>query len=1312
MGDYKDKKQKVEKAVRQNIDLKVSEIQRSKSISDIPGRMTTGPARNAARHSAVMDRLNRSMDLILEEYDNVEPGGEEHADLPLLNMPLQQDLNAKDQHPDINAGDVSAQHVNAHNLNAQPVNVQNDQIQHAQDDQAQQEIELSQTYIYNFTRNAAAVKNDSRLFGDSWRMDMVKKSIDKVTAIGETPIGKSTNVEALKAIALDAYNELVTYCNEYLGARKKGKKDKGTRYERVSALCESAKLNMKQIASLEDNTIFSFFIDQQTRKNLNDFLSHDQIIRPVGAENGNAALKRELTKIQEREHGKLSEYLDYFKLINSNRMVTVLSQYTKLQHEKMSATEAEFNSQKQALINSCQAVLEEAREISGRGAYLNSNKVRREYANKILKQLNWENKRLENITFATHAPNAMQHWDKVFEGDREIIVTPEMSLRKKGFVVDGEIEFPAKCYKLEKTIVDGHEETTGKLSDEYKGLESSKKSTGAKATYMMASLLGQSKLFAEVKDARIINPVKTRFGKTGTEMLKGSVQSGYTFNDSGITMSEALTMAKKLDYNLIYSKTAMEQISVIRLMDVICGQLNRDESSLRVEVNTGSREGENYLIITGVKAIKNEISFGTAKFDDININSEHSTLKPLLNNKTGKLDLRIYDTGFADKLIATDTDKLIEDFRKSDLLNAEQIDALKDRLTRVKQALEDDKKDEHSFRNSLEATKKLNKYYDPATTPEKKLSIESFIGREIEHLYSRENNSYYNPALFMNSGNTNELNSDFINASDKNKDVQKAPQKNAEANENAPVQAPQNYIEREKDKNDPWDADTFDSTLVDVDFANKKIDGNFNSVKARIEAVQKARKLAAEDLLVAKKIPEDSVHHKIMLMMNTYSTLSMTGQTASCAGKHFKDLDDVLKILNKDRLKPEELFKPDDQMSALLKSMSISDSLHYLENYVVHTSKKMIHDRLEELKLIPGGQKTSVQLFEEMRLKEYEKLFMDTDGRMIIPDRINAEENEFQILDADNKVVDQSRIRDEKDEVLFPHPPCIQDIGQGQLGDCYLIASMATLAEHKPDFFQKHMKDEGSTVCVCLYKSGRPFYVRVNKSTVLNSKGHTAYATGPLWVRMYEKAFMISGLYAKEKTGEQGEAFDRLTREGKRSYDSIRAGNSGIALYVMTGKNFETFGIDVDSTAATGKDRRVVTEDGTIEFDGNINAVISATLNKLTDAQNSGKMITAATRENFIQNVGKAVGGNESIERGIASSHTYTVLGLEKNANGISYVRIRNPWGGGRIQSVRNELTGNVSFKKDKHGFGSFLIDISSFVIYFESISITKKIKD
>ncbi len=1275
MGDYINGKQKVKKEDRQKIALKVSEIQRSKSVSDIPGRMTTGPALNKGRHSEILDRLNSSMDLVLEEYDNVEPGGEEPAYFPVLNKALQQNIN----------------------------------------DQGQKEIELSQTSINIFADNAAAVKHDSRLFGDSWRMDMVKKSIDKVTAIGEMPIGKGTNVETLKAIALDAYNELVIYCSEYLNARKKGKKDKGTRYERVNALSESAKLNMKQIASLSDDTLSSFFIGSQTKKSLKEFLSYDQIIRPAEIQNGNAALKRELTKIHEREHGKLSEYLDYFKRIKSTRMVTVLSQYTKLQRQKMSATEAEFNTQKQALMDSCRAVLEEAREISGRSAYLNSNKVRREYANKILKQLNWENKRLETITFATHGPKAIQRWDKAFEGDREIIVTPEMSLRKKGFVVDGEIEFPAKCYKLEKTIVNGHEETTGKLSDEYKGLEGSKKSTGSKATYMMASLLGQSKLFAEVKDARIINPVKTRFDKNGNDMLKGSVQSGYTFNNSGITMSEALTMAKQLGYNLIYSKDAMQQISVIRLMDVICGQLNRDESSLRVEVKTGSREGENYLIITGVRAIKNEMSFGTAKFDDINIKGEYSTLKPLLNSKTGELNLLIYDTEFADKLLSTDTDKLIDEFRKSDLLDTEQLDALKDRLTRVKQALENDKNDEDSFRSRFEKTRQLNKYHDPATTPERKLTIDRHIAEETERLYSLEKNSYYNPALFMNSGNTEELNSDYIKDSEKDKAVQQAPQ-NADANKNAKAQAPQNgnpaVIKREKDTNDPWNDDSFYDENVDVGFANKKLDTNFRSVKARLEVVEKAGKLAGEDLLVAKKIPEGSVHHKIMLMMNTYSTLSMTGQKASFASKHFHDMDEFIKIINNGKLKPEELFRPDDQMSAMLKNMSLSDSLHYLENYVVHTSKKMIHDRLEELKLIPGGQKTSTELFEEMRLKEYEKLFMDTDGRMIIPNNINVEEKDFQILDADNNLVDQSRIRDEKEEVLFPHPPCIQDIGQGQLGDCYLIASMATLAEHKPDFFQKHMKDEGSTVCVCLYKSGKPFYVRINKSTVLDTNGHTAYATGPLWVRLYEKAFMVSGLYAKDRTDERGEAFTRQTEEGKRSYDSIKGGISKKALYIMTGRDSEFFSIDVDSSSSYGEDRRIVTEMGTLEFNGNIDAVIEATLNKLTNAQNSGKMITASTRENFIQNIGKAVGGNESMERGIASTHTYTVIGLEKNANGLFYVRVRNPWGGGRIQSVRNELTGNVSFKRDKHGYGSFLIEISSFVVYFESITITDKIKN
>ena len=39
-------------------------------------------------------------------------------------------------------------------------------------------------------------------------------------------------------------------------------------------------------------------------------------------------------------------------------------------------------------------------------------------------------------------------------------------------------------------------------------------------------------------------------------------------------------------------------------------------------------------------------------------------------------------------------------------------------------------------------------------------------------------------------------------------------------------------------------------------------------------------------------------------------------------------------------------------------------------------------------------------------------------------------------------------------EALFPHPPCIQDTVQGQLKNCFWIASLAAVVEKDPGFIQ------------------------------------------------------------------------------------------------------------------------------------------------------------------------------------------------------------------------------------------------------------------
>jgi hypothetical protein len=149
---------------------------------------------------------------------------------------------------------------------------------------------------------------------------------------------------------------------------------------------------------------------------------------------------------------------------------------------------------------------------------------------------------------------------------------------------------------------------------------------------------------------------------------------------------------------------------------------------------------------------------------------------------------------------------------------------------------------------------------------------------------------------------------------------------------------------------------------------------------------------------------------------------------------------------------------------------------------------------------------------------------------------------------------------------LFPHPPTMQDVKQGKLGDCYLLAAMATIANRDPNHFTKHIKDHGNgKVTVQLYKDlNSPVNITINKSTVVSKGGwfgagggKDEYAEQSLWVQMYEKAYVAAGFYGS----------DGQLPIAQKSYGLIEGGSSAIALAHLTGK--AATNTDIESTTGT-----------------------------------------------------------------------------------------------------------------------------------------------
>ncbi|WP_244930777.1 C2 family cysteine protease [Nocardioides sp. W7] len=125
---------------------------------------------------------------------------------------------------------------------------------------------------------------------------------------------------------------------------------------------------------------------------------------------------------------------------------------------------------------------------------------------------------------------------------------------------------------------------------------------------------------------------------------------------------------------------------------------------------------------------------------------------------------------------------------------------------------------------------------------------------------------------------------------------------------------------------------------------------------------------------------------------------------------------------------------------------------------------------------------------------------------------------------------------------IFTHDPVIDDINQGAIGDCYLLAALGALVAADPVAVFRMIRDNGDqTVTVKLYPPGdleAPTlrYVTVAKSVVSDAQS----SSGPLWVALIEKAYATLGMPA-----------------GKHSSSYVGLGNGGFAdaaFATLTGK--------------------------------------------------------------------------------------------------------------------------------------------------------------
>ncbi len=204
---------------------------------------------------------------------------------------------------------------------------------------------------------------------------------------------------------------------------------------------------------------------------------------------------------------------------------------------------------------------------------------------------------------------------------------------------------------------------------------------------------------------------------------------------------------------------------------------------------------------------------------------------------------------------------------------------------------------------------------------------------------------------------------------------------------------------------------------------------------------------------------------------------------------------------------------------------------------------------------------------------------------------------------------------------LFNGTPSYHDELQGDLGDCYFISALGSIADASPAAVQNMFIYNGdNTWTVRFYDNGVADYVTVNDMLPVNSAGQLVYAdygrsasstSNTLWIPLAEKA------YAQwNQTGKEG-------RDGQNLYSSIAGG----------------WMADVDAQVLGH----------------------SATSDTLSTSSDQAALVNAMT-DNLAVTIGTDTSNlsSDALAYGLYGSHAYAIIGYNSKAGTFD---LYNPWG-------------------------------------------------
>ena len=758
-------------------------------------------------------------------------------------------------------------------------------------------------------------------------------------------------------------------------------------------------------------------------------------------------------------------------------------------------------------------------------------------------------------------------------------------------------------------------------------------------------------------------------------------------------------LAKQSKALLVYSDECMKKLTSIQLMDIILGVENRAENTIGYTYSKSIINGTLTYTLEDAKVISTNQLLTEKNPKEYN----ECGKKPFFYTTEGqggirtrdKLVLGAYDLQLANRIINTDANHIIASMQQMGInFSDSQAKALIRRYLKLQKLLKADIK------------------------TEAKADLKDGVGKQIRQNRREDSNSY----LYLNTeyvGNlTENSHTEQIKASIRG---EFAPQQEQDARNTIVTSTSSGQKMSDSKQKLETSTNKLFETFFDKNTGAYNMSDEMNLLRSYILSYAKIR-VTAEEVL---KYTGEKLFRRRMV--------AVSGGALRTAIGFFDEAGPQEEYAKVTPIEGEKVFIS-GKSDLRIESRQLQDILTLIRELKVKNAGKEKElnclTKLEELLSFSEGNLKTEERPEDSIVKDCTKVVFyhrEPEGENAAEKKKNKEKGLGKSV-----LVEMESV---KDQPLFAHEPCIEDVAQGGVGDCWFLSTIAAIAEKDPDYIKGMMKDNGDTVTIRLYDvKGRENYITVTKEVPKEVKDYSAFggdiymdqfAKGAIWVQLLEKALTASGIMAgfrKWKTPgkkvlknknvsevqevSQEEEFYLLEKQENgtvgRSYSSIASSRSRYAFKILTGGTYEHTKLkDLLDDWEDGKAPSLAMSEEKvgIKFKKQIEEILST----IEDAGTEGQVITASTQD-FKSGDLKGENG-EAASSGLYGKHSYTVLGVETVA-GKKMIKLRNPWGRGGIHYRTQAGTGATeSLETDLLESGPFYVSPERFLQCFKSIT-------